>query len=129
MITVVSTCDDCGADQDTMSRETCEFCNGELRIAYLLAGGEEVKVIDATWLDATTGNPADHCDVERGYYEAHLPDSGTRITSADRYQVGMIGDVWHADDDHGGGDEIDTPEFRAVAIRLVGGPRHGDQVA
>ncbi len=87
-----------------------------------------VEVIEAVWLDEDTGDEADHADLSRGYYEATLPD-GARITSADRYCPGMIGDVWHEDDGHGGATEADSPEFHAATIRLIGGPRNGEIVA
>lgn len=80
------------------------------------------NTIDATWIAPTY-------DGEEGYYEAHMPEGGERITAADRYCPDMLGDVWHADDAHGGGYEIDTPEFHSATIRFLGGPRDGEAVS
>lgn len=124
----VLTCDACGADQDTLTRDTCEFCGEPVRLCEIKPTGEETCVIEAAWMDETSGLPAAHVDPARGYYEAHLP-SGQRITANDRYCPGSLGDVWHTDDDHGGGHEIDTPEFQAATIRFIGGPRADEEVS
>jgi len=122
--------------------DDAEWCGYSLRIVALRDGsyshptGDQVDVppnpngecIEATWMDQSTGERADHADRDRGYYEAHLP-SGARITSAERYQPGMLGDWWHEDDGLGGADVADSPEFHASSIRLCGGPRDGETVA
>ena len=88
----------------------------------------ETYTVVATWCDEASGEIATHRDIATGYYEAYLP-SGERITAADRYSPGDLGDVWHADDDYGGGYEIDSDEFAAATIRFVGGPRDGEEVS